>query len=149
LNVNFVNAYTGGGQIGGSLDSLPFSLDSISKSAAAQLGAFDSSNKLGFFAGPVLEAIIETSDGDPVGNTIEINGLRPMTDCATALCCVGTRMSSADDVAYSPEVAVDDQGWCEAYVETRFARGRMRAPAGADWTYAQGIQPDVAIAGEA
>lgn len=145
----FVNAYVSGGAIGGSLDSLPFSLDSISKSSAAQLGGFNSLNQLGFFNGPNLEAIMETSEGDPVGNTVEINGLRPMTDCATAFCSVGMRLSAADDVAYSTEVQVDDQLWSEAYVETRYAKGRMRAPAGATWTYAQGIQPDVAIAGDA
>lgn len=149
INANFVNAYTGGGKIGGSLDALPFSLDSISKASAAQLGAVGADHKLGFFSGQNIEAILETSDGNGVGNTVEINGMRPMTDCATALVCVGTRMSSADPVVYSPEAAVDDQLWAEAYVETRFARGRMRAPAGATWSYAAGIEPDVAIAGDA
>jgi hypothetical protein len=145
----FTNAYVSGGAIGGSLDDLPFSLDSISKSSNAQLAAFNSSNQLGFFNGPNLEAILETGDGDPVGNTVEINGVRPITDCATAMCSIGMRMSPADTVSYSAEVVVDDQGWAEAYVETRYARGRMRAPAGAAWTFATGIQPDVAIAGDA
>jgi hypothetical protein len=145
----FTHAYVSGGAIGGSLDDLPFSLDSISKSSAAQLGAFDTLNRLGFFNGPSLEAVLETGDGDPVGNTVEINGVRPITDCATAMCSVGTRMSASDPVVYSPEIVVDDQGWSEAYVETRYARGRARMPAGAAWSFGTGVQPDVAIAGDA
>lgn len=148
IGSTFTHAYVSGGKIGGSLDALPFSLDSISRAATAQLAGFSSAHQLGFYSGPNIEAIVETSDGDAVGNTVEVNGLRPMTDCPTAFCCVGGRFSSADDPTYSPEVEVDDQGWCEAYVETRYARGRMRAPYGATWSWAQGIQADVAVAGE-
>lgn len=144
----FGAAYISGGAIGGSLDDLPFSLDSISKSAAAQLAAFNSSHRLGFFNGPNLEAILESPEGDPRGNTVEINGIRPVTDCATAFMSIGMRMSSADAVTYSDEVQVDSQGWAEAYVETRFARGKMRAPYGADWSYSSGVQADVAVAGD-
>jgi len=144
----FGAAYVSGGKIGGSLDTLPFSLDSISKASVAKLAAFDSNNKLGFFTGENLEAIMETGDANPKGRTVEINGLWPMTDCADALCSIGMRMSPAETVTYSPEYGMDDQGWCEAYVETRYARGRMRCPAGSAWTYAQGIAPDVSLAGE-
>jgi hypothetical protein len=144
----FAAAYVSGGKIGGSLDSLPFSLDSISKASVAKLAAFGSTHKLGFFTGANLEAIMETGDANPKGRTVEINGLWPMTDCAEALCSVGGRMSPAEAVSYSPEFLADDQGWCEAYVETRYARGRMRCPAGSTWSYAQGIAPDVSLAGE-
>lgn len=145
----FGAAWISGGAIGGSLDALPFSLDSISKASAAQLAAFDSSNRLGFFNGPNLEAIMESSDSDALGNTVEVNGGYVISDCATAYLSIGNRMSSADAVAYSTEVIVDDQNFAEAYVETRFARGRVRCPAGAVWTYAEGITPIVAIAGDA
>lgn len=149
LAVPFVHAWTAGGRIGGSLDALGFSLDSISKAAAAELAAFGPAHDLGFFAGPNLEAVLETGEGDPQGNTVEVNGLRPMTDCATAYCSVGMRMNPSAEVEYSPEVQIDDQGWAEAYVESRYVRGRLRCPAGSDWSYATGIQPDVGLAGEA
>lgn len=145
----FAAAYVSGGKIGGSLDTLPFSLDSISKASVAKLAAFDTSNKLGFFTGPNLEAVMETGDADPKGRTVEINGLWGQTDCADALLSVGMRMSPAEAITYSTETPLDDQGWAEAYVETRYARGRMRCPAGSAWTYAQGIAPDVSLAGEA
>jgi hypothetical protein len=149
IGSTFAAAWVSGGAVGGSLDALSFSLDSITKASAAELAAFDSSHKLGFFNGANLEAIMETPEGDPQGATVEINGLRPVTDCATAYVSVGMRMSTGDAITYSDEVQVDDQGWAEAYVETRYARGKLRCPAGADWSYATGIQPDVAIAGEA
>ena len=144
----FAAAYVSGGKIGGSIETIPFSFDSVSKAAGAALAGFNSLHQLCFFTGPNLEAIMETSDSDPQGSTVEINGARPITDAANGLISIGTRMSSADPVVYSTEYAMDDQGWCEAYVETRFARGRLRIPAGATWTYAEGIQPDVSIAGE-
>lgn len=145
----FGAAYVSGGSIGGSLDSLPFSLDSISKASVARLAAFDGTHKLGFFSGPNLEAIMETGDSFTKGRTVEINGLWPMTDCADAMTSVAMRMSPMVADTYSTEMPVDDEGWSEAYVETRYARGRLRNPAGSSWTYAKGIAPDVSLAGEA
>lgn len=148
IGSTFGAAYVSGGKIGGSLDSLPFSLDSITKASIAALAAFDTSNQLGFFTGPNLEAILETGDGNPKGRMVEINGLWPMTDCADALASVAMKMSPAGTDTYSTEMPMDDQGWAEAYVETRYARGRLRNPAGSTWTYAKGIAPDVSLAGE-
>lgn len=145
----FGAAYVSGGKIGGSLDALGFSLDSISKASAAELAMFDENNQLGFFTGPNLEALLETPDGDPVGNMVEINGARPMTDSVTGYVSIGGRLSTGEAITYDAEYSMDDQGWCEAYSETRYARGRLRLPAGAVWTYATGIQPDVAVAGDA
>ena len=110
--------------------------------------ADDSLHRLGFFSGANLEAILETGDGNPKGRTVEINGLWPHTDTPAALCSVAQRMSVAETETYSAEYGMDDQGWCDAYVETRYARGRMRIPAGSSWTYAKGIAPDVALAGD-
>jgi hypothetical protein len=149
IGSTFVHAYTQGGIIGGSLDALPFSLDSISKASVAQLSGVGTDSTIGFFTGPYLEAIMETAEGDPEGQTVEINGVRPITDCATAVCSVGGRMSPSGVVSYTPEQVVDDQGWSAQLAESRYVRGRTRIPAGAAWTFATGMQPDVAIAGEA
>lgn len=149
IGSTFVHAYVSGGAIGGSLDALPFSLDSISKASAAELSAFSPTAKLGFFAGPTLEAVMETAEGDPQGRTVEINGVRPITDCETAMCSLGSRLSPSGAVLYSVEAIVDDQGWAPQLVESRYVRGKTRIPAGAVWTYAGGMQPDVGLAGEA
>lgn len=149
LDVNYVNAYTGGGKIGGSLDALGFSLDSISNAAVAQLSAVTSDHKVGFFTGPNLEAIIETDEQDSQGVLIFINGMMPMTDCASAMCSVGGRMTAqVVNPTYYPESVVNADGNCPMLVETRYAKARLRCPAGSAWTYARGVQPDVVAAGD-
>lgn len=145
----FVHAYTSGGQIGGSLDALPFSLDSIDRATVSKLSGFTPSGALGFFSGPTLEATMETAEGDPQGRMVEINGMRPITDAGTAMCSLGSRISTTAIVTYSPEAPLDDQGWSPQLIESRYIRGKLRIPAGSTWNYATGIQPDVGLAGEA
>lgn len=144
----FVNAYVSGGAIGGSLDALPFSLDSIAKAAVAQLSAFGPDHKLGFFNGANLEAIMETPEQDGEGQMIFTSGLRPITDCQASMCSIGWRNNPNADVAYTEEAAIDDMGWAPQLVEARYQRGKLRCPAGASWSYAKGLQPDGQAAGE-
>lgn len=156
LNINqntglasaFVNAWVSGGAIGGSLDALPFSLDSVSKAAVAELAAFSSAHKLGFFTGENIEAILETDEQDLEGAMVFVSGMRAMTDCPTAMVSVGCRIGPQAALTYTGESQADDQGFCGILVETRYARARMRLPAGTVWTYARGVQPDAIPAGE-
>lgn len=144
----FVHAYVSGGAIGGSLDALPFSLDSVAKSATAQLSAFSPTHKLGFFNGANIEATMETPEQDGEGQMIFTSGLRPVTDCAASMCSVGWRNNPNATVAYTTEAAIDDMGWAPQLVESRYQRGKLRCPAGASWSYARGLQPDGQAAGE-
>ena len=144
----FVHAYVSGGAIGGSLDALTFSLDSIAKSAIAQLSAVGPTNKLGFFDGPNLEAILNTEEVDGEGTMLFTSGLRPITDCSSAQMSVGWRNNKQATLAYTDEFPIDDTGWAPALIESRYQRAKMRAPYGAAWTYAHGIQPDGEAAGE-
>lgn len=147
--VNFVNAYVSGGKSGGSLDALPFSLDSISISAVSSLAAFSPNNKVGFFTGPNLEAILETSDQDLDGQLVFIDTVCPMTDSPQALVSIGKRRTAQQAISYSTEKALNTfTGVCPAGVETRYARGRLRIPAESVWTFATGLQPDVQPAGD-
>jgi len=149
IGSTYTNAYVSGGAIGGSLETIPFSFDSISNASVAQIAAMNSLGQLCFFTGPNLEASLETADGDPQASTVEINGARPITDSPAAFVSIGTRLAANAPIVYSAEYPIDDQSWAEAYVETRYARGHLRIPAGTAWTFATGIQPDVSIAGEA
>lgn len=149
INVPFANAWVSGGRIGGSLDALPFSLDSISTAAVAQLAAVGPSGTLGFFTGDNIEAILETPEADAFGPLVFVSDLWPMTDSPDALCSLGYRMRPMDTVAYTDEIAVTDYGSCSLEQEARYAKARMRIPAGSVWTYARGIRPDVQPAGEA
>lgn len=144
----FVNAYTGGGNIGGSLDALGFSLDSFSTASQSALSAFSSNSKASFFTGANIEAIMETSEADLEGSVVFIDKLRALTDSPDVLISVGGRMLAKDAVAYTGETTLDDEGCCGVLLETRYARGRMRIPAGKVWTYARGVQPVGNLAGE-
>lgn len=140
IGSTFAAAYVSGGQIGGSLDALPFSLDSISKAAVAALSAFSADHKVGFFDGDNLEAVMETAEQDLKGWMAWVSGLRPITDSPDVMCSVGCRLSAKGTVGYTDESATDDYGFAGALVETRYARGRMRVPAASVWSYAQGMQ---------
>lgn len=147
-NVAFSNAYVSGGNIGGSLDKLPFSLDSISSAAIAALSMVGTNGRVGFFNGENMEAILETGEVDLEGSTVFVEAVRPMTDCADVVASIGGRFRAQDAVAYTGENGLEDDGVCPIEVETRYARARLRMPAGSIWTYASGIQPLAQEAGE-
>jgi hypothetical protein len=85
-----------GGRIGGSLDALTFSLDSISTGGDRGAGGGRPDGILGFFTGPNIEAILETSEQDADGPLVFINGVAPMTDSQDAMGSVGYRMRPMD-----------------------------------------------------
>lgn len=149
INVAFANAWVSGGRIGGSLDSLPFSLDSLSVATVAQLSMVGSTGMLGFFTGTNIEAIIDTASGDADGPLVFVSGLTPMTDSPDALCSIGYRMRAQDAVAFTEEIVVNEGGLCPITLEARYCKGRLRIPAGSLWRYARGIKPDIGVAGEA
>ena len=144
----FVHAYAAGGAIGGSLDALPFSLDSIAQGATARLSAFSSAAKAGFFDGANIEAVIETDEQDTGGDLIFITGVRPLTDASTALISIGSRLNAQAAVAYSAESSLTAQGDCPQLVEARYARAKLRIPAASVWSYARAVQPESVMAGD-
>jgi hypothetical protein len=148
IGSTFVHAYTSGGHIGGSLDALPFSLDSVSKASVAELAAFSSDHKLGFFTGLNIEAVIETGEQDLEGQLVFVSAARPITDSPDAAVSIGCRIGPQDTVSYTPESSVNNQGLCGFTIETRYARARLRIPAESVWSFATSVQPQVVLAGD-
>lgn len=144
----FANAYISGGKIGGSLDALPFSLDSVSKSAVAALAAFNPDHKLSFFNGANLEAIIVTSEQELGGDTMFVSGFRPVTDAPGCGITVGTRFSPQEVVAWDAEEIIDSTGFTGNLAEARYLRGKLRVPAATTWRYARELQYEGQPAGE-
>lgn len=143
----FGAAWVSGGRIGGSLDALPFSLDSISAAAVAALSAVGPTGILGFFTGPNIEAILETPEQDADGPLVFVNAISPMTDSQDAMGSIGYRMRPMDVIAYTDETLVNSEGDCPQMIEARFCKARIRIPAGSTWRYARGVKPDVSAAG--
>lgn len=148
IGSTFVNAYVSGGKIGGSLDALPFSLDSVSTAAIAQLSIFNSAHRAGFFSGLNMEAVMETADQDGKGSMLFVDEMIVDTDAATGLISIGHRKRAMDTPTYTAESGITVDGMAYVNVEDRYLRCRMRIPAASTWTYAKGVQPTGAIAGE-
>jgi hypothetical protein len=143
----FTHAYTGGGAIGGSLDALAASLDSFATSVTPEIAAFDANNVLGFFRGANLEATIDTGAQNADGRRVFVRGLRPITDAAAVYGSVLAAERWPDTPVATAESAMDALGLCPLRASTRYARGRIRIPYGTAWSFATGLEPDIALEG--
>lgn len=138
--VSYANAYTSGGIVGGSIDLLSFSLDSVATASLPGLAAFDSSHGLGFYEGSALEALIYTTERElSGGEVIEVNNVRPMTDADAAYCCTITRDTYRGEATVNTESEMDDHGDCPVLDAGFLVRARLRIPAGAAWNFASGV----------
>ena len=146
-SVTYSNAYVSGGYVAGSVDDLTVSLDDFSAATLNELGMFDASHKLGYFTGDALEATLTTSEQSGVAKRLFIRGLYPVTDAGTAYCSVAKRESMKATASYSSETAINTQGFCPQRVSTRHARGKLRIPSGATWSFATGVEPDFTYEG--
>lgn len=135
---------------GSNIDTIVLSsLDDISNSAISSLSAVGTDHKLGFFTGANLEAVMETGEHGGDGRRIYVRGMRIITDAPTAYASVGARETAQATRTYSTETLVNAIGVCPARVSTRYARTKLRVPAGQSWTFASGVEPDVVLEGQA
>jgi hypothetical protein len=128
---------------GGSLDALIPSLDSFATSVTPEIAAFNSSHALGFFRGANIEATIATGSEAQADRRIFVRGLRPITDAPTVYGSVGMRERLTNTEAFSTENIMDATGQCPARASTRYARAKLRIPAGTAWTFAMGVEPEI------
>jgi hypothetical protein len=144
----YVNAYTSGGIVGGSLDAMTLSLDSYATAVQPQLAAFNSANMLGFFTGPNLQGIIQGAEQGTDGRRITLSGFRPITDAATLYGSVSYRDTQAATPIVSAEVGMSSRtGRIDIRRDSRYQRYQVRIPAGTNWTFAAGYEPDVTANG--
>lgn len=143
----FGAAWVSGGRIGGSLDALSFSLDSISTSAVAALAMVGPNSTLGFFTGPNIEAILETPEQN-ADSFVFIDGFTPFTDAAAALGSIGHRNQAQGAIVYTGETGITSRGDCPVNVEAQFMKARIRIPAGSAWKYCRGIEVSAQEAGD-
>lgn len=144
----FSNDYVSGGIVGGSMDALSFSLDSISTATLRNVSAVDTAHKLGFFDGSTLEAELFTSEQSLSGKRIEVNGLRPVTNAQVAFCSTVTRDRIGAASTTNTEAEMDADGFCGLLDEGRYVRGRLRIPSATSWSFASGLEPYTGEAGE-
>ena len=128
--------------ISGSIDALTFSLDDVSAGVLSAPAMFDANHKMCFFSGPNLEATLDTSEqGMDGAQRVRVRNFRPATDAATVFGSIGARENLQTLPSYLDEQEIIATGIIPLNVSTRFARGRVRIPAGTTWTFIQGIEP--------
>lgn len=128
--------------ISASIDALSFSLDSFASSSFAQLSIFDTSHKLGLFTGSNKEATLLSAEQDLDGQRIIVRGFIPITDAAGCFGSLSYRETQQASASFTSETAVNSRGLVPLKKDTRYARGKLRIPAGTAWTFARGVQPD-------
>lgn len=134
--------------ISSSLDALTLSLDAYATAVQPEIAQFSSAHKLGFYRGLNLEATLESGEQGTDGRKIRIKGFRAVTDAATHYGSCSYRDTSSSAATSGTEVLVSARtGRCDMQRETRYSRFKIRIPAGTDWTYCVGVEPDIAGAG--
>jgi len=144
----FSNAYVSGGHTGGNMDLLTASLDSYPVSSSPEIAGFTAEHELGFFRGSNLEATLETAEQKLGLQRVFIRGVEPITDASGAYCSVSLRENAQDNRTYTTETLVNARGYSPQRGSTRLARGKLRIPAGTEWTFASAMEPDATTQGK-
>jgi hypothetical protein len=134
----------------GTLDTLPFSLDSrIWTGGGVSLGAFDANHKLNFFNGTNLSPTVQTSETQPFpGKRGLIRSARPLVDGGTPSIAIATRDLITNAPVFGNAVALNALGSCPQYTSGRYLRGQIALPAGSSFSHIQGIEVEGEEQGE-
>jgi len=131
----------------GTLDSLPFSLDSAAwQGGKPRLAALDADLKFGFFDGLYLAAEFDTATlTDRV--SMLVSWAEPVTDDANVTLALGVRDRLPDTVSWKDPSALAASGRCPMRGRGKCIIIRSRHAAGDTWSYDRGIEwPEGAIA---
>lgn len=130
--------------INANVDAMTLTLDAYPTAVQPQLAQFNSAHKLGFFTGMNLEANLITGEQAADSGKIFVRGFMPVTDSAAY---VGSLMfrDTLDAVPHnSLEILRNSRtGRIDLRKTAALVRYKVRQPAGTNWTYIAGVQPDV------
>lgn len=132
---------------GDSIDAMTLSLDDYATAVQAQLAQFNGANVLGFFSGPALEGIMQSSEQGTDGQRVTLRGFRPITDAPALFGSVSYRDTQGAIPIVSPEVGMSRVGRCDIMRDARYQRFQVRIPAGTVWNFCAGVEPDVTTNG--
>lgn len=139
----------------GTIDTLPFSLDSRAwTGGAVLLSAFDSDKKLAQFSGDSMAAAIETPELGGMEllrsphSRIYVDGVRPYVDGGTITISLKHRATPGGALATDGPNVIDSDGQAHFTRSTRYARAEINIAAAGAWTHAQGVDFTVSDDGE-
>ena len=130
--------------VSGSLDALPFSLDSAIWTGIARrlVGGFDTSHTLGFFSGAPMAATVDTTEAAPGnGRLVRVRSARPLVDGLTPALKLGTRNRQFDAVTWGAAVPANALGSCPASTRRRaMSAGGSPCRPGPGWSALHGAR---------
>lgn len=124
----------------GSLDDLPFSLDSKAfMGGVLQVGIFSPTHQQQNLTGTPLAATMTTAE---IGGTrMMVNGLRPLVDGAMPTCAVCTRDLQSAAITETACAAVSPfDGVAYTHLSTRYVRGKVSVAAGDVWNHCPAVE---------
>lgn len=136
--------------VSGSLDALPFSLDSRAYTGGALiLAGFNTSHTLGYFSGAALAPTVDTEEVQPfTGQRTFVRNARPIVaGVVTPSIALGTRNIVESTTTYSSPVAMNSLGWCPQRGNAQYMRARLTLPAGSNFVHIEGVELDADPAG--
>lgn len=128
----------------GTLDTLPFSLDSeVWIGNRSKLAAFDVNHKYGFFDGANLAARVSTADMEGVATTqSKVQRVRPLIDTSLATVALASRDSLSQAIVYGTDQAQEVNGTCANRARGRYHRAVIKTPAGTNWNQLSGVDAE-------
>jgi len=125
----------------GTMDSLPYSLDSqVWMGGRSALGGFDSANKMGYFEGSTLPAIVDTGDLEVVdGAQSTVSRIRPAIDLVAPQVAGCGRGRISENKVFSSYKSLESNGTASIRTRGRYHRYRIKTAAGDNWTQCSGI----------
>jgi hypothetical protein len=131
------------------IDTMTTPWDSYAKSVTPEISQIDSNHMLGFFRGGTLEATLETSEQGTDGKRIRVKGFRPITDAPVVYGSASFRETQQGPATAGDEILINSRtGMCDMLRSTRYSRFKTRIPAGAVWSFAAGVEPDIVLEGK-
>ncbi len=127
--------------VSGSLDALPFSLDSrVWTGENYILSGFNNAHKQINFTGAAMDALLETTEAQIFpGHRSDVTLVRPVVDGASATVSVqmGTRNTQNSSVSYGMSVSSNSTGDCPVRSNARFHRVRVNISG--EFDHAEGV----------
>jgi len=108
----------------GTVDSLPFSMDSPAWSGGKSLlSGFDSTKKFGYFNGANLSPNVVTSDIELIqGRTSQVSKLRPLADNTGVITSIASRYRVQDNIVYGDNSVLEPNGSSSVRSSGRYHR---------------------------
>jgi hypothetical protein len=137
--------------LSGSVDALPFSLDSRQLTGGRLLiGAIGAADHVLYtFSGSTLAATVTTTEqGHPTGQRMSITEAWPLVEGTSVTPTITplTRNRQEDAATTGAAVSMNTTGLCPLRINARYVAAQVDIPAGSTWTHATGLMiPDEKI----